>query len=50
MREWSLLAAAIVVAITTSFAQQPDSGTISDHTMDRTKVAAALKFLLPADL
>lgn len=37
MREWSLLAAAVVVAITTSFAQQPDSGTLSGRAMDRTK-------------
>jgi hypothetical protein len=37
MREWSLLAAAIVVAITTSFAQQTSSGTLSGRAMDRTK-------------
>jgi hypothetical protein len=37
MRHWSLLAAAMVVAITTSFAQQAGSGTLNGRAMDRTK-------------
>jgi hypothetical protein len=37
MRDGSLLAAALVVAVATSFAQQPGSGTLSGRAMDRTK-------------
>jgi hypothetical protein len=37
VRDGSLLAAALVVAVATSFAQQPGSGTLSGRAMDRTK-------------
>jgi len=37
MRQWSWIGAALVVAITTPFAQQPGSGTLGGRAMDRTE-------------